>query len=169
LQQDFVPVNIQNFCSSKFGGKSVVFYDVSGTTRPHCNSYYNQKEIQQINSLLQQLSSYDIDDIGLITPYSVQADKIVRLIEGLKIKFRNIETGSIDSFQGKENSVIVISFVKSNCQQIGFLSDIRRLNVAVSRAKHLLVMIGNLQFLKQTPVFERLISEVQRNGIVIES
>ena len=72
--------------------------------------------------------------------------------------FRNlITTGTVDSFQGQERDIIVISLVRSNEEgQIGFLRDLRRMNVAITRARMKLILIGNRKTLARLPFYRRL-------------
>ena len=92
----------------------------------------------------------DENDIGIISPYADQ----VKLIS----EKTDIEVKTVDGFQGREKEVIIISTVRSNeYGQIGFLKDLRRLNVAITRAKRKLIIIGNSETLKTNPTYERLI------------
>jgi len=90
--------------------------------------------------------------IGLISPYKSQ----VRL---LKDRFRDklsqmgghldyIEINTVDAFQGREKDIIIISCVRGGGKEIGFLNDYRRMNVAITRAKHFLWVIGNAETLE---------------------
>lgn len=79
---------------------------------------------------------YCPEDIGVISPYSGQVDLIKGLVD--------VEVKSVDGFQGREKEIIVISLVRSNSDGVvGFLSDFRRLNVAVTRAKRKLIVVGD--------------------------
>ncbi len=79
------------------------------------------------------------DGIAVITPYSAQ----VRMIREL-VREEKVEVGSIDSFQGREKEAVIISLVRSNNEkEIGFLRDTRRMNVALTRARRKLIVIGN--------------------------
>jgi superfamily I DNA and/or RNA helicase len=84
-------------------------------------------------------------DIAVITPYASQKkfirDHIVE-IEGKQ--FLNIEVDTMDAFQGSERSVVIIDLVRSQGNTIGFIGDERRSNVALSRAKDLLIVVGNI-------------------------
>ena len=92
-------------------------------------------------------------DIGIISPYADQ----VKLIS----EKTDIEVKTVDGFQGREKEIIIISTVRSNeYGQIGFLKDLRRLNVAITRAKRKLIIIGNSDTLKSNSTYERLISFV---------
>jgi len=117
-------------------------------------SWFNQMEAQQVLKYVQTLlktfsGQTDIDDIGVITPYRKQVDKIRLLLE--KFGLGNIKVGSVEEFQGQERMFIIISTVRSNeslvnsdrYHNIGFLSNPKRFNVSITRAQAFLVIIGN--------------------------
>ena len=109
---------------------------------------------------------------GVISPYSAQVNlfrqkmkKNVFFEKFLSRKLISIKT--IDGFQGQEREVIAISLVRSNHKSmIGFLADYRRLNVAMTRAKKKLFLIGDSSTLCDDPFFESLFSYIQKNGRV---
>jgi hypothetical protein len=108
-------------------------------------SFINEAEAEQIEKLLQHLKEkYKIDvseRVGVITFYRGQADY---LQEKLSKKFPGIRVNTVDGFQGGENDFIIMSFVRANpVGKIGFLKDMRRLNVALTRAKFSLIMVGD--------------------------
>ena len=80
-------------------------------------------------------------DIGIITPYAGQ----VRAIRNsMSEKLDDVEVKTVDGYQGREKEVIIFSCVRSNTEQnIGFLSEMRRLNVALTRAKRGLIVVGD--------------------------
>jgi superfamily I DNA and/or RNA helicase len=82
------------------------------------------------------------EDIGVITPYAAQSARLQRELSTLIDQ--GLEVDSVDGFQGREKRVIVFSAVRSNeSAEVGFLADERRLNVAITRAKHKLVVVGD--------------------------
>src|SRR5207244_11746229 len=94
--------------------------------------------------------------IARITPYAAQA----RLVRGelSDAGIEAIEVDSVDGFQGREKEAIVISLVRSNAEQeIGFLADVRRMNVAMTRARRKLIVIGDSATLSNEPFYQRLI------------
>ncbi|MFM9074356.1 MAG: AAA domain-containing protein, partial [Bacteroidota bacterium] len=103
--------------------------------------------------------------LGLITPYSAQVERLRKLAEASEVleplhKLATINT--VDAFQGQERDVIIISFVRSNGQaEVGFLSDIRRTNVAMTRARRKLIMIGDSATLAAHPFYDKLIGWFQ--------
>ena len=101
------------------------------------------------------------DDIGIISPYADQ----VKIIQ----EQTPVEVKTVDGFQGREKEIIIISTVRSNENgNIGFLRDLRRLNVAITRAKRKLVIIGNKNTLQVDPTYERLINFCENRGLLIK-
>lgn len=100
------------------------------------NSFYNEHEALGVYFLVSHLlSEYEGNEkpISIITPYRAQVKYIKELFFKFGHKFFNkVEVDTIDAFQGKENDIMVISLVRS--EGLGFLSDLRRANVATSRA-----------------------------------
>lgn len=102
----------------------------------------------------------DDKDIGIISPYADQVSLIKNKTD--------IEVKTVDGFQGREKEIIIISTVRSNDKgKIGFLSDLRRLNVALTRAKRKLIIIGNKETLKTNPTYERLIEYANENKRIV--
>ena len=101
------------------------------------------------------------EDIGIISPYADQ----VKIIQ----EMTSVEVKTVDGFQGREKEIIIISTVRSNENgNIGFLSDLRRLNVAITRAKRKLIIIGNKNTLKANPTYERLISFCEERNLLVK-
>lgn len=104
--------------------------------------------------------------LGIITPYRAQVDYILKLTEASAIlePLRSlISINTVDAFQGQERDVIVISFVRSNDKgEVGFLGDIRRTNVAMTRARKKLIMIGDSATLGSHSFYLELIEYVQQ-------
>ncbi len=116
------------------------------------NSYINQKEAEIVTAQVQKALNADVEpeDVGVITPYSKQKQPVLNELRnelGSEIS-DNVKVQTIDSFQGGQREVIIVTFTRSNSNSnIGFLSfpneGPRRLNVALTRAKKRLVLIGN--------------------------
>ncbi len=104
--------------------------------------------------------------IGIISPYSRQVSKIRQLISDDEVmRSLDIQVNSIDGFQGQEKDVIYISLVRSNDNsEIGFLKDYRRLNVALTRARFKLVIIGDMSTLGNDPMYMKLAEHVEKIG-----
>lgn len=97
-------------------------------------------------------------DIGVIAPYSAQVRRLRALLGP-----RGPEVGSVDGFQGREKEAVVLSLVRSNERgEVGFLADVRRLNVAITRARRLLIVIGDSATLSRHPFYRRFLDHAQR-------
>ena len=107
-------------------------------------------------------------DIGIISPYRAQVRLIRRLLKWQKFfrhLYRQISVNSVDGFQGQERDVIVISMVRDNDQgAIGFLNDLRRMNVAITRARMKLIIVGNAETLSRHRFYAQLIEHIQQHG-----
>ena len=104
-------------------------------------------------------------DVGIISPYRAQVQYLrqqVRKREFFK-PFRSlISINTIDGFQGQERDIIIISLVRSNNEgQIGFLRDLRRMNVAITRARMKLIILGDKQTLCRHPFYQKLWQYIQ--------
>ncbi|MGH2318551.1 AAA domain-containing protein [Planococcus sp. SE5232] len=123
-------------------------------------SLYNAGELQEIRSLLVDLNEAAGEakqagrihpdqqkSIGVISFYGEQVKRLQRMIDQeLRLPHLTVRTGTVDRFQGSERDIIVLSMVRNNQNKhgdIGFAKDYRRLNVALSRAKELLVLVGS--------------------------
>lgn len=114
----------------------------------------------------------DSTSFGIISPYRGQVRLLRRMIRSqrfLNPLRRNISTHTIDGFQGQERDVIIISMVRDNQDHnIGFLRDLRRMNVAITRARMKLIIIGNADTLSHHPFFEKLITYFQSHGEIVQ-
>ena len=99
-------------------------------------------------------------DVGIISPYRAQVQLLRQLLrknESLKPFRRFITVNTVDGFQGQERDVIVISLVRSNDEgQIGFLRDLRRMNVAITRARMKVIILGDRHTLTRHPFYRKL-------------
>uniref|UniRef100_F4C1J9 AAA ATPase n=1 Tax=Sphingobacterium sp. (strain 21) TaxID=743722 RepID=F4C1J9_SPHS2 len=112
-------------------------------------------------SLSQHYSPENYPRIAIISPYASQVDKFKALLEAdpLSIYKDKVTINTIDGFQGQERDIVIISLTRSNQERkIGFLSDIRRMNVAMTRAKKKLVMVGDSLTLSKLPFYADLIT-----------
>lgn len=112
-------------------------------------------------------------DIGIISPYRAQVRMIRRLLKMQRFYRRlrgQISVNTVDGFQGQERDVIVISMVRDNDKgEIGFLGDLRRMNVAITRARMKLIVIGNSETLSHHRFYKALFEHFQSRGQVIEA
>ena len=99
-------------------------------------------------------------DVGIISPYRAQVQLLRRMIkkrEFFKPYRHLISVNTVDGFQGQERDVIILSLVRSNDEgQIGFLRDLRRMNVAITRARMKLIILGSVGTLTKHPFYKRL-------------
>ncbi len=105
-------------------------------------------------------------DVGIISPYRAQVQYLRRLLmkrEYFKPFRRLISVNTVDGFQGQERDVIIISLVRSNDEgQIGFLRDLRRMNVAITRARMKLIILGDKNTLTRHPFYRQLWQYIQQ-------
>ncbi|XP_062571202.1 RNA helicase Mov10l1-like [Saccostrea cucullata] len=156
-------------------GFPVIFHGVRGEDLREGNSpsWFNPAEVVQVVRYLQgvqQEQSVAPEDIGIITPYRKQVEKIRLLID--KLGMKRVKVGSVEEFQGQQRKVIIISTVRANERMIGFdkkhtlgfLSNPKRFNVAISRAQALLIIVGNPYVLAQDKYWQVLIQYCIENG-----
>ncbi|XP_063163984.1 RNA helicase Mov10l1 isoform X1 [Candoia aspera] len=150
-------------------GFPLIFHGIRGTEmREGCNpSWFNPTEAVQVMRyccLLAKSINYSISekDIGVIAPYRKQVEKVRILLRSVDLA--DIKVGSVEEFQGQEFTVIIISTVRSNETSIsdknnllGFLANSKRFNVAITRPKALLIVVGNPHVLVQDPCFSALL------------
>uniref|UniRef100_A0A8C1PIL4 DNA replication ATP-dependent helicase/nuclease n=1 Tax=Cyprinus carpio TaxID=7962 RepID=A0A8C1PIL4_CYPCA len=105
-------------------------------------------------------------DIGVIAPYRQQLKAISSLLQG--DAYKALEVNTVDKYQGRDKSVIIVSFVRSNPEgNLGeLLQDWRRLNVAITRAKHKLLMLGSAPTLRQYAPLEKLLCHLQQEDMI---
>lgn len=136
----------------------LVFYDTAGS------ELYESKAEEGLKNFFQSESKSNINEIAIVSrhvemliklglepckisilsPYNLQVSMISDHLRSLKGPFEHITVGSIDSMQGMENDVIILSLVRSNDQrEVGFLAEKKRLNVAMTRAKRQLCIVGD--------------------------
>ncbi|KFW68343.1 DNA replication ATP-dependent helicase/nuclease DNA2, partial [Pygoscelis adeliae] len=104
-------------------------------------------------------------DIGIISPYRHQLKTITDLMA--KLKENRVEVNTVDKYQGRDKSIIIVSFVRNgNDENLGaLLKDWRRLNVAITRAKHKLIMVGCVPSLCRYPPLEKLLCHLQTTSL----
>lgn len=157
----------------------IEFIDTAGCSldesqHPETLSSYNVGEANLIfNHFLQLINWYsnfkqnDKLTIGIISPYKEQVNWLKENIKEISINQLYIEElriNTIDGFQGQECDVIYISLVRSNSEQIiGFLNDIRRMNVAITRAKKKLIVVGDSATLSVNKFYESFINYCDEN------
>ncbi len=158
----------------------VEFIDTAGAgygeaQDPETLSRFNEEEAKLLIRLTENLVGEIGHEIwtqqnitmGIITPYRAQVDYLHKLAESssvLEPLHKVITINTVDAFQGQERDVIAISFVRSNDKgEVGFLGDIRRTNVAMTRARKKLIMVGDSATLGSHPFYVALLEFVQKN------
>lgn len=149
-----------------------VFIDTAGCgfdekVKKETLSTYNENEAELLLKYLGNNLNLD-QTIGVIAPYKAQVEKLRELLRERKT-FDTVRdqvvVNSVDAFQGQERDVICISLTRSNDKgEIGFLKEYRRMNVAMTRAKTRLIMIGDSATLGKDPFFNAVIDHVQAIG-----
>ncbi|XP_051805005.1 putative helicase mov-10-B.2 isoform X2 [Acanthochromis polyacanthus] len=169
-------------------GFPVIFHGVAGIDEREKTSpsFFNVAEVEvlmdYVRKLLQShgkrgLSTIAPRDIGIIAPYRKQVQKIRKALEkvGKDFKFKNMDTlkvGSVEEFQGQERKVIMVSTVRSSPNyteydkmfNLGFVKNEKRFNVAVTRAKALLIVVGNPVVLNTDPTWGHFIKYCKDEG-----
>lgn len=143
----------------------------SSTFNPEEAAFVFRHLSHLVENLSQHYTRDNFPSIGIISPYRRQILQLQELMlsqTNLKPYAHKITVNTIDSFQGQERDIVYISMTRSNADNnIGFLSDIRRMNVAMTRARKKLVVIGDSATLSQFPFYENFIQYAQhRNAYV---
>jgi len=138
-------------------------------------SYLNRTEASNVEKIVTQLLRCGVvsAQIGIITPYEGQRAYIVNYMNRNAVLrqalYMEIEVASVDSFQGREKDYIILSCVRSNENQgIGFLNDPRRLNVALTRARYGVIILGNPKVLSKSPLWNSLLTHYKDNNCLVE-
>ncbi|MBA0709688.1 hypothetical protein Golax_024712 [Gossypium laxum] len=138
-------------------------------------SYLNRTEAANVEKIVTTFLRSGVvpSQIGVITPYEGQRAYIVNYMSrngSLRQQlYKEIEVASVDSFQGREKDYIIVSCVRSNEHQgIGFLNDPRRLNVALTRARYGIVILGNPKVLSKQPLWNGLLTHYKENECLVE-
>jgi ATP-dependent RNA/DNA helicase IGHMBP2 len=159
--------DLRPIASSPLTELPLEFIDTAGAgydeqQEPDGESRLNPQEgelaIRKLNALLE--AGLAPHEVAVIAPYAAQGRWLRE-----RIKAPGLEIDSVDGFQGREKEAIIISLVRSNAQgEIGFLADVRRMNVALTRARRKLIVIGDSATLAGDPFYRRLIDYFERNG-----
>jgi len=157
--------------------KPMFFYATSGQEEISSSgtSYLNRTEAATVEKIVTRFlkSGVKPEQIGVITPYEGQRAYLVQYMQysgALHAKlYLEIEVASVDAFQGREKDFIVLSCVRANEHQgIGFLNDPRRLNVALTRAKFGIIIIGNPKVLSKQQLWNHLLTYYKEQKVLVE-
>ncbi|HYG40260.1 MAG TPA: AAA domain-containing protein [Cytophagales bacterium] len=159
--------------------KPVEFIDTAGcgfneTYETSDTSVENAEEadllIKHLRHLKETMDSQNINfsqfSVGIISPYKAQVNILKeKFLQDEWVGFTNIAVNSVDGFQGQERDIIYISLVRSNSEnEIGFLKDYRRMNVALTRAKKKLIIIGDSATLSTDEFYLKFLEYVEKIG-----
>ncbi len=136
--------------------------DTQSSSQPSAS---NPEEVERVAREVRRLLGRGLSprDLAVITPYDAQVRLLREALE--PERSAGLEVGSIDGFQGREKEAVVVSLVRSNADgRIGFLADTRRMNVAITRAKRHLVVVGDSATVSSHPYYAALIDAVGALG-----
>ena len=154
----------------------MTFYDIESEEEFIGTSFYNQMQVDIIVELVKQLKEIYQNDIktlmskvAVLSPYSKQVNELTyamkRIICDKENNNATIEVNTVDGFQGKEKSIIIFSTVRSKgSKTIGFLSDERRINVGLTRARACLIVVGDSKTLMKDKKWDKLVRYSFRKG-----
>ncbi|EDX16345.1 regulator of nonsense transcripts 1 homolog [Drosophila simulans] len=138
-------------------------------------SFLNRTEAANVEKITTRFLKAGIkpEQIGIITPYEGQRAYLVQYMQyqgSLHSRlYQEIEIASVDAFQGREKDIIIMSCVRSNERQgIGFLNDPRRLNVALTRAKFGIIIVGNPKVLAKQQLWNHLLNFYKDRKVLVE-
>jgi ATP-dependent RNA/DNA helicase IGHMBP2 len=159
--------DLPDVAASRLTDCPLEFIDTAGAgydeeLEPDGESRGNRQEAELVARKVRELLEAGITaaEIAVISPYAAQ----VRLLREL-LDVPGLETDSVDGFQGREKEAVLITLVRSNPNgEIGFLSDIRRMNVAMTRARRKLLMVGDSATLGGHPFYRRLLEYCEEMG-----
>ncbi|WP_376760747.1 C-terminal helicase domain-containing protein [Archangium violaceum] len=147
----------------------VLFLDTAGKgfeeeQEKDTGSLFNRGEADLVIARVKELLAAGLEprELAVITPYRAQAHALRERVEPLS---PDIEVDTVDAFQGREKDAILVSLTRSNSEgQLGFLTDLRRINVALTRARRHLFVVGDSATLSGHPFYARLIESTQEGG-----
>ena len=167
---DNLDMNVMN--SLPWPNKNIpaFFYNFAFPEKKENYSYYNTKEIDLIVQIINRLTKAGVQpkDIGIITPYNAQKYRLIKKLD--EDKFSELRIESVDGFQGMEKNYIVLSTVRNNIKgEIGFLDSPKRINVALTRAKKGVIILGNCECLsKRAGIWRDLVLFYLENNLIVE-
>ena len=139
----------------------------AGLSNPEEAAFLLRHAARLVPALESRYSAENFPTIGIISPYRLQVQLLQELLPHspeLRRYAQKITVNTIDSFQGQERDIVYIGMTRSNPDsRIGFLSEIRRMNVAMTRARQKLVVIGDSATLAQTPFYAGFIEYAERH------
>jgi hypothetical protein len=161
-------VNVKDIFSSPLILIDTSLIQAFEDTEKTLKSKSNKGEAIIVENFILYLLSVGIQEeqIGVIAPYKAQVNLIMNKLKDKK----EIEIETVDSFQGREKEIIIISTTRSNSfGEVGFLNDSRRMNVAITRAKRMLVLIGDMSTLSKDHFLNQLYIYYAKNALQINA
>ncbi|HRY30177.1 MAG TPA: AAA domain-containing protein [Elusimicrobiota bacterium] len=164
--RDHLAVHLPGVLENELTRGPLVYVDTAGTGFSEVwnellDSRENEGEAALALRLWNELEAAGIKrrQAAIISPYAAQ----VKILKGRAP--RGLEVGTVDGFQGREKEVVLVSLVRSNEKgEVGFLGDTRRMNVAMTRARRLLVVIGDSATISQHPFYAAFLDYAEQNG-----
>ncbi|XP_065080327.1 putative helicase MOV-10 [Ochlerotatus camptorhynchus] len=153
----------------------LIFYPVVGKMKQDKNTFsmFNETEARQVMFYVGDLLQNGVNgkpiqqsDIGIVSPYAKQVLFLKQFCRSKK--WTDIDIGSAEQYQGREKAIIIISTVRSGSDNVGFLSDVKRLNVTLTRARSLMIVVGNPETLGQDPTWKQFIEFCRQNGAIAQ-
>ncbi|XP_022108204.1 regulator of nonsense transcripts 1-like [Acanthaster planci] len=157
--------------------KPMFFYATSGQEEISSSgtSFLNRTEASNVEKITTSFLRAGVkpEQIGIITPYEGQRAFIVQYMQysgPLNVKlYQEVEIASVDAFQGREKDYVILSCVRANDHQgIGFLNDPRRLNVALTRCRFGVIIVGNPKVLSRHPLWNHLLTYYKEQKVLVE-
>lgn len=152
--------------------KPVVFIDTAGlgydeVFEEGSFSRYNPQEAELVLRHIRDLTSKGVNasEIAVISPYRAQVKYVLEKMDERGLGGLDVEIDSVDAFQGREKEAVILSLVRSNLEgELGFLNDVRRMNVAMTRAKRKLIVIGDSATLSSLPFYADFLAYTEEIG-----
>lgn len=165
--RDHLLLTLPGLAANELTGTPIDFIDTAGASYDESvelegDSRYNLQEADLVVKKVQSLLAYGLapTEIAVISPYSAQ----VRLLRE-RLQQPEMEIDSVDGFQGREKEAVIVSLVRSNREGlIGFLEDVRRMNVALTRARRKLIVIGDSATITIHPFYQRMVTYFESVG-----
>ena len=174
--------NWPGFSETKNKNFPILFHHLEGKEEREAQSpsWFNTLEVTTIIHYVEQLLAYksagmSLADIGIITPYKKQVEKIRILAQKKKYDTNILKIGSVEEFQGQERRVILISTVRSQLinyeefdvkYNLGFINNYKRFNVSITRAKAALIVVGNIKVLNIDPNWGAFVAFCEAQGAI---
>jgi superfamily I DNA and/or RNA helicase len=165
--RDHLLLTLPGLAANELTGTPIDFIDTAGASYDESvelegDSRYNLQEADLVVKKVQSLLANGLapTEIAVISPYSAQ----VRLLRE-RLQQPEMEIDSVDGFQGREKEAVIVSLVRSNREGlIGFLEDVRRMNVALTRARRKLIVIGDSATITIHPFYQRMVTYFESVG-----